>query len=102
PLAGGFEEREQRLLNCRRVKILNDKDQSGCTIVIRPTIEVDRRVYHLLNPMQHQRTSGADDVQQAFYPKHLCAMPVEESREPDAKGAPIHSMFNAQRECLQL
>ena len=63
---------------------------------------MDRRVDHLLHAMQHQRTGGAGDIQQALDPKYSRAVPMEQACQPDAEGAPIHLRFDAEREGLQV
>ena len=50
---------------------------------------------HLLYAMEHQRTTSASDIQQTLNPKHLRAVPVEQTGEPYAEGAPIDGLFNS-------
>ncbi len=60
-----------------RIQILHDEDQPRRPVLVRPCIEMNRRVYDVLDAVQHYRTTRIGDIEQSRDAKHLRTVAVQ-------------------------
>src|SRR5215472_13767996 len=82
-------EREQRTLDDGRVHVTHDEDEPRLPIRCGPSLEMERWVHEMLDPVDTEGRLRAGNVENALHAEHPFTMPVEQHGKPDAKGGPI-------------
>ena len=70
------------------VEAAADEDDPRAAIVVRPGVQVLRRVDGVLHAVHEQRPLGAD-VEQSLDAEHVLATRLKEHRQPDAECGPV-------------
>ena len=92
----------QRAAEQRRVNALHDKHDARSTILVRPLVEVNGRMNHVLDTVKDYRPGGVGHPQQALHPQYLGAVTMQQQSQPDAEGGPVDFFLDAQRERLDV
>ena len=80
----------------RRVEAAADEDEPRAPVVVRPGVEVHRRVDDVLDAVHEQRPVAAD-VEQPLDPEDVLAARLQQHRQPDAERVPVERLVEDER-----
>src|SRR5205807_287464 len=81
-VAGRAVEGGERLPERALVHPTADEDDARAAVLVRPRVEVDRWVDHVLDAVQDERPRAAH-VEQALDPQYLLTARLKQHRQPD-------------------
>ena len=102
PYAGHTIEGGEGTFDPGLIEPMEDEDDAGSMVRVRPGVEMGRRMNDMLHAMDHHRRFLTSDVQDAFYPQNLLAMAVKQHGQPESERRPVKRFIDDHRHGLDV